>query len=421
MELALRRRALGVAALALAQLLNADTSDGAAPTVICGCGGVARYVGRRPKTFMTVLGPLTLHRAYYHCRVCRQGVYPRDQHLGMEGGSLSPGVTRMVGLVGAATSFEEGRRLLVELAGVEVGVKRVERAAKRLGDELAVVEQRATEAEDGRPLPPTLYTGMDGTGVPIRASELVGRAGKQPDGSARTREVKLCVVWSAEARASDGVPVRDPGSATYTAAIESAATRDTDATVSAFAQRALREASRRRVLQARRRVVLGDGAAWIWNLANEQFPGAVEIVDLFHAKQHLAELAAALWGTDSENYAYWLPRRYDELEAGAIEALVTRIEIHAHHSEEARKAAAYFRDNRARMRYAAFRKAGLCTSSGVVEAGCKTVIGTRLKRPGMHWSVHGANAITALRCAVLSNRLDSHLARRSPPHHAAAA
>jgi hypothetical protein len=419
-EVALRRCVLRVAAHTLAQALDADTSDRVTATVPCGCGGAARYVGRRDKTFMTVLGPLTLRRAYYHCRVCRTGVYPRDRQLGLEGGSLSPGVTRMVGLVGATTSFEEGRRLLVELAGVEVGVKRVERAAKRLGDELAVVEQRATEAEDGRPLPPTLYTGMDGTGVPIRSAELAGRAGKQPDGSARTREVKLCVVWSAEGRTAAGVPVRDPGSATYTAAIESAATRDTDAEVSAFAQRASRESSRRRVLQARRRVVLGDGAPWIWNLANEQFPGAVEIVDLFHAKQHLAELAAALWGSGTQTYAFWLARRYVELEAGTIETLVTRIELHAHHSEEARRAAAYFLDNRARMRYAAFRKAGLCTSSGVVEAGCKSVIGTRLKRPGMHWSVRGANAITALRCTVLSNRFDAHLLRRTPPRKAAA-
>lgn len=409
----MRAQALAIAGQAVAQTLNTDTSDGVATTIPCGCGGRARYVGRRDKTFVTVLGPLTLRRAYYHCARCHRGAYPRDRQLGLDGGSLSPGVTRMVGLVGAATSFEEGHTLLAELAGVEVGVKRVERAAKRLGDELAVVEQRATEAEDGRPLPSTLYLGMDGTGVPIRANELVGRAGKQPDGSARTREVKLCVVWSAEGRTTAGVPVRDPGSATYTAAIESAATRDTDAAVSAFAQRASRESSRRRVLQARRRVVLGDGAPWIWNLANEQFPGAVEIVDVFHAKQHLAKLAAALWGAGSENYAYWLPRRYDELEAGAIEVLVTHIEIHAHHSEEARKAAEYFRDNRTRMRYAAFRKAGFCISSGIVEAGCKTVIGTRLKRPGMHWSVHGANAITALRCAVLSDRLDAHLALRA--------
>ena len=105
---------------------------------------------------------------------------------------------------------------------------------------------------------------------------------------------------------------------------------------------------------------------------------------------------------------------------GAIEALATRIVIHVHHCDEARKAAVYFRDNRARLRCAAFRNAGLCTSSGVIEAGCKSVIGRRLQRPGMRWSVHGADAITALRCAVLSNRLDAHLTLRQPSSRAAA-
>lgn len=204
--MALRRRVLRVAAQTLAQVLDADTSDGATPAIPCGCGGVARYVGRRAKTFMTVLGPLTLRRAYYHCRVCRKGVCPRDRQLDLEGGSLSPGVTRMVGLVGATASFEEGRRLLAELAGVEVGVKRVERAAKRLGNDLAAVEHRATEPEGGRPLPPTLHTGMDGTGVPIHSAELAGRAGKQPDGSARTREVNNTVKWKRYSASSKRAP-----------------------------------------------------------------------------------------------------------------------------------------------------------------------------------------------------------------------
>jgi hypothetical protein len=411
---------LEIAARAIEQRLNEDTSDNQGRAMSCSCGGTARDVGRRPKRIVTVLGPLVLKRAYYHCQTCGHGFYPRDRQLGVEGRSLSPGVTRMVGLVGAATSFEEGSTLLRELAGVELGTKRVERSAKHLGEELAVVERQTTAPECDRPVPPVLYVGIDGTGVPMRASEVAGRAGKQPDGSARTREVKLCVAWSAEGRDDEGTPMRDPGSVTYTAAIESAATRDTDEHVSEFAQRAFREGARRRFEQAPRRVVLGDGAPWIWNLAGEQFPGAIEIVDLFHAKQHLAELAAALWGANSETYPYWLSRRYTELEAGEIESLVARIEIHAHHSEDARKNVLYFTTNRNRMRYRTFKRAGLCTSSGVVEAGCKSAIGTRLKRPGMHWSTHGANAITALRCAVLSNRFDSHLQHRQQPlRHAA--
>lgn len=375
----------------------------------CACGGPARYVERREKTFVSVLGPLTLQRAYYHCAACGHGFFPRDRGLGMAHTSLSPGVTRMVGLVGAMVSFEEGHTLLHDLAGVQLATKRVERAAKQLGEQISEEERRTVEPELERPVPRTFYVGVDGTGIPMRAAALEGRAGKQPDGSARTREAKLCVLWSAEHQDAHGVPVRDAGSATYTAAIESAASRDTDDDVSPFAARVARELARRRFDQAPRRAVLGDAAAWIWNLANELCPGALEIVDRFHAKEHLSDLSKAIWGDYHELRTSWRNGRFAELDRGDIETLLERIAVHAESFDEARRAAPYFDTNQARMRYGAFHDAGLCTSSGILEAGCKTVIGTRLKRPGMHWSLPGANAILALRCAVLSNRLDPFL------------
>jgi hypothetical protein len=141
---------------------------------------------------------------------------------------------------------------------------------------------------------------MDGTGVPMRASELAGRAGKQPDGSAKTREVKLCTVWSAEERDEEGTPVRDPGSISYSAAIESAAQKDTDEVPSEFAARVERETTRRGFDRAARRVVLGDGAKWIWSLATEHYPDAVQIVDRFHAKQHLSDVGKSIYGVGSD-------------------------------------------------------------------------------------------------------------------------
>ena len=293
LETAIRRQAMGVAARAVEQRINADTSDGDRPAVRCGCGGPARYVDRRWKRFHSVLGVLKLERAYYHCGVCGAGVCPRDRVLGLEGGSLSPAVLRMVGRVGAMVSFEEGHELLAELAGVEVSAKHVERAAEALGREVAQDETQAVEPlSDSETVPPTLYLGMDGTGVPVRKDELVGRTGKQPDGSARTREVKLVTIWSAQTRDKNGVPERDPGSISYSAAIESAAQKDTDDMPSAFAARVQREAVRRGFDDANRRVVLGDGAKWIWNLAAEYLPDAIQIVDRFHAKQHLADVAS---------------------------------------------------------------------------------------------------------------------------------
>jgi hypothetical protein len=413
-EKAVRRMAMRVAARAVEQRLNADTSDHAGPTLPCACGRPARYAGRRGKNFESVLGSLRLERAYYHCELCEAGFCPRDRALGLEGGSLSPGVLRMVGLVGAMVSFEQGYELLHELAGVEVPTKHIERAAEALGCEISEDEKLVVEPPGvNEPLAPTLYLGMDGTGVPVRKEELVDRPGKQPDGSAKTREVKLVTIWSAEGRDEEGTPVRDVGSVSYSAAIESAANKDTDPTPSEFAARVEREATRRGFDRAARQAVLGDGAKWIWNLADEHFPDAVQIVDRFHAKQHLSDVAKSIYGAGSDLAKQWARERHDELDAGDIEAVLNALRVHSPKDDEARKCVDYIERNRERMRYPEFRAAGLCTSTGVVEAGCKVAIATRCKRAGMHWTVAGVDAIIALRCCKLSGRFEDFWERRA--------
>lgn len=408
-----------MAARAIEQRLNADHSDGEPSARVCPCGQLARYAGRREKTFTSALGPLKLERAYYHCAGCGQGFCPRDWQLGLQDTSLSPAVTRMVAAVGAMVSFEEGSQLLQELAGIPVNAKQVERTAEALGAEIATDEKQDVAPSDEQPLPPTLYLGVDGTGVPMRPEELKGRCGKQPDGSAKTREGKLCTVWSAEARDTEDRPVRDPGSVSYTAAIESAATLDTDAVPAAFTQRVLREASRRRFTHAHRTVVMGDGAPWIWKIAQELFPHAIQIVDRFHVKQTLSTLAKAVYGSDSPQAHRWARRRHGELDAGRFPDLLRAVRRHADTCDDARKCFQYLRRNRDRMRYPQFEAQGLCTSTGVVEAGCKVVIGTRLKRAGMHWTIRGSNAIIALRCSRLSGRFQDFWERRADARKAA--
>ncbi len=384
------------------------------PTLPCPCGHEACYSGRTEKSFHTAVGPLTLARAYYHCDGCHQGFFPRDVALGLRWGSLSPAVVRMTGLVAARVSFVESAELLWELAGVRVEAKHVERAAEALGAEIAQDERQVVdEPKAHEVLPPTLYLGMDGTGVPMRNEELEGRAGKQEEGKPKTREAKLCTIWSAEARDDKGIPMRDRGSVSYSAAIESAATRDTDKVLSDFALRVEREARRRGFLRARRSVVLGDGAPWIWKLSAELFPGAIEILDRFHAKEHLSAVATAIWGPQSDLGRHWLTKRYDELDDGHVDALLSALQVHAATNDEARKCIGYLQVNRARMRYPLFRAAGLCTSTGVLEAGCGVAIGARLKRSGMHWTVRGANAIMALRALILSNRFQDFWNRRA--------
>src|SRR5450631_1664578 len=349
---------------------------------------------------------------------CRRGFCPRDQALRRGLFSLTPGVLRMTGSTAALVSFEESSALLHELAGVDVSVSQVQRAAEALGAEIAADERVCVEKMSE--VAPTMYLGMDGTGVPMRPAEVAGRAGKQPDGSARTREAKVVTVWTAESRDEEGNPVRDPGSITYSSAIESGATSDTSPQRSDLAERALREATRRGFTEAPRCVVLGDGSAWIWNTAAELFPQAIQILDRFHVTQTLHRTAQAIFGATSDDAKAWATARCTELDDGKLHTIVHALRPHAGSSVEAAKCMLYIFRHRARMRYPKFYAYDFCASTGVLEAGCKVLIGTRLKRSGMHWTVSGANNIIALRCSKLSGRFEDFWERRSTPRKAAA-
>jgi len=340
--------------MAVATRLNGDHFDYSGTYRPCPqCAAPARYAGRHQKVFTSALGEIALERAYYYCERCKAGFCPRDRALGVDGGYLSPHVLRMVGVVGARVSFEEGHDLLHELAGIEVPTKEIEREAERLGGQIVDEERRLTEPDARGELPATLYLGMDGTGVPMRASELVGRCGKQEDGSSKCREVKLVTVWSAQGRDKEGVPVRDEDSVTYSAGIESAASRDTDKDLSEFAQRVGREAARRRFEQAGRRAILGDGAPWIWNIATELFPGAIQIVDRFHVNEHLSTVGKAVYRPGTDLAEQWTHERCSELKAGKLDAVLAGLSAHFS-VKEARDCSKYIKTNRERMRYELF-------------------------------------------------------------------
>jgi hypothetical protein len=159
-------------------------------------------------------------------------------------------------------------------------------------------------------------------------------------------------------------------------------------------------------------VIIGDGAPWIWKIAQELFPRAIQIVDRFHVKEHLSAVAKSVYGADNAQAVKWAARRHEELDSGRLPDLLRALRRHADNSDEARKCFQYIHRNRDRMRYDRFHAHGLCTSSGVVEAGCKVAVGTRLKRAGMHWTVRGSNAIIALRCCKLSGRFQDFWERR---------
>jgi len=289
-----------------------------------------------------------------------------------------------------------------------VTTKAVERQAEALGAQIAAQEQAAIQQGLQLELPvagveiPVLYVEMEGTGVPMVSAETAGRAGKQSE-QARTREVKLGCAFTQTKVDARGRPVREEGSTTYTGGIE---------TAEAFGRRICLEAYRRGWNRAQKKVVIGDGAPWIWNLTEEHFPGAVQVVDLYHARQHLGELSGKLWPTEERRRRRWMSQRQKQLDGGRIESLVRGLRslspARGEAAELVRHTADYFAANAQRMRYPTFRRQHLFVGSGVVEAGCKTLIGNRLKRSGMFWTVRGANAIIALRCNRLSGKFEDY-------------
>jgi len=382
----------------------------------CRCGQKARFQEIRSRVVLTAVGSVRFQRPYYLCSSCHQGQTPRDVELDVENTDYSPGVRRMMALVGSSASFAQGRAQLDALAGLKVTTKAVERQAEAIGSDIAACERAEQEQALQLQRPtvrgpqiPVLYIEMDGTGVPMVPTEVKERVGKIAGERARTREAKLGCVFTQTQMDKKGRPVRDEASTTYTGAIE---------TAEEFGKRIYREAWKRGWCRAKKKVVIGDGAEWIWNLVAEHFPDAVQIVDLYHARQHLWEVARQLYPNDDVHQKAWMKIHQKRLlDKGEIEKLVDALRsIHTTNAQVAgkiRTEADYFERNAERMRYPKFRRQHLFVGSGVIEAGCKTMIGFRLKQSGMFWTVRGANAILALRANRLSGRFEQYWENRS--------
>lgn len=362
-----------------------------------------RSLGLQAKTLKTILGAVEFRRSAFKCPVCRKIRYPGDEILGVAGTGFSPGARRMMARAGANESFGESSDDLELFADLRVDSKDVERIAENTGR--AVENWMLCERTLARLAPPdkekieTLYVSFDGTGVPMRRAELAKTHGKAPDGKAKTREVKLGCVFTQTGLDKEGRPVRDEASTTYVGAIEASVE---------FGHRIHGEAMRRGMAGAKRAVVITDGAAYNKSIITEHFPHAIAILDLYHAREHLAEFVK-----DTARLALDSPFHEEcreLLDKGDVAALLEKMQHHLPHNAPRRKQGInqieYFRQNAQAMRYETFRAMGLFVGSGVIEAGCKTVIGQRLKRSGMFWSLRGANAIIALRCCLKSRRFE---------------
>jgi hypothetical protein len=398
-------------ASALSHLLRFGAPAEQQRTLPCSCGHAAQYRELRSRRVLTALGAVEITRPWYLCPHCHQGQFPTDHELDIENTDFSPGVRRMHALVGQQEPFDHGREKMKVLAGLEVTTKAVERTAEAIGQDIAQHQQqeiqRAVQLDlpivVGQPIP-ILYGQMDGTGVPVVKKETEGRKGKADGQPAHTREAKLGCVFTQTKWDKDGFAIRDPDSTTYVGAIE---------TAEEFGRRLYLEAWNRGWSRAAKKVVIGDGAEWIRNLVETHFPGAIHIVDLYHARQHLWEVARALYPNEAVQQKAWMKVHQKRLlDKGKIEKLVTALRSLRHTNpeviEKIRTAAEYFEKNAERMRYPKFRRQHLFVGSGVIEAGCKMVIGIRLTQSGMFWTVRGANAILALRCCHLNGRFEDY-------------
>ena len=414
--MAIRSTVHQTGANAVTELLRLSPPEDEHRGIPCTCGRVARYKGMRSRPILTVVGWARIDRPYYLCPVCHTGQFPADVALDIDKTDFSPGVRRMLAAVGGVAPFAQGRDQIQLLAGLEVTAKTVERTAESIGKDIEIRQQKDIQSAKQLRLPavagppiPCLYIQMGGTQVFVVKTETEGRASRTPGQPARTRECKLGAVFTQTTVDDQGRPLRDDDSTTYVGAIE---------TAEEFGLRIYTEAWNRGWDRATIRVVMGDGSHWIWNLADQHFPGALQIVDLYHAREHLWDLARKLHPADTAAQQRWLMRKLDGLENGKIEKLATALrkladgEQNPELGRAIRIEAEYFDSNSDRMRYPEFRKQNLFVGSGVIEAGCKTVIGSRLKQSGMFWTVRGANAIIVLRCCLLNGELEDFWAAR---------
>ena len=359
--------------------------------------------GRATLQVDCLFGSFELERDYYYHEGKRQGHYPADAALGLEGG-YTPALARVLCLEGAdETSYQKAEFHLAQTGGIAVSARQIQRLVQRVGQDAQAWQEREVRPEQCISCDaPVFYVSADGTGAPMRKEELQGRAGKQADGTAKTRQVYLGCVFTQHRVDENGHPIRDWDSTSYVSSLES---------IDQFGPMLRREALRRGMGTAGNVVLLIDGAEGLEKMGQRCFRDAVQVVDFYHAMDHAGKVLQALLGSkDHPEYRARLRRWAKRLLKDGVEKLIaqTRQEAVGFGRLEAVEAElGYFVGNVARMQYGTFRKQGFFIGSGVIEAGCKTVIGARCKQSGMFWTVSGARKILAFRCIHASRRLDA--------------
>lgn len=372
--------------------------------------------GRETITVQGIFGTFPISRDYYYHAGKKQGYYPADAALGLEVG-YTPALARLICLEGAdEASYQKAENHLLETGGISVSARQIQRIVHKIGVGAQAWPTRKTEPESDKEA--VMYVSADATGVPMRKEELAGRKGKQPDGTAKTRQAYLGCVFTQHGCDREGHPVRDYESTTYVTSFDA---------IGDFGLRLRQEALHRGMGTAKQVVLLIDGAVGLEHMGHDYFRDSVQIVDFYHALEHAGKVLAALLGDKNHpeykgRCRYWAKR----LLKNGVEKLIAQARQECFgrpNASAVEHELAYFVNNIDRMQYGTFRAKGFFIGSGVIEAGCKTIIGARCKQSGMFWGLRGAEYILGLRCIHASrhtndfwkHRLDSRAALNSLP------
>jgi len=352
-----------------------------------------QLMGRRAIDISTLFGPVRVKRDYYlgpqggHC--------PANAGLGLEG-SATPALARLISRVAAQQPYGVASRDLAEYGAIHVDERQIQRVVQQIAP---AVEPWLAQLPQSQQAVPILYVSCDGTGTPMRKEELIGRKGKQPDGSSKTREVKLGAIFTQQVIDPEGHPMRDHQSTSYIASY---------APSNEFSLLLRSEARRRGVSNAAQVIFLSDGAAWAEDIAPQCFAGSISILDFYHACERLHKLAVALDATKAKSRLAQWKRRL--LKDGVARVIKQGRKLQAESSEDpdvVEEQLGFLQRHQHRMCYGTYRSNGWFIGSGVVEAGCRTVVGKRLKQSGMFWSEHGATCVLNFRTLLLSQRFDA--------------
>ena len=370
------------------------------------CRPGERKLSEVKRTVHTLFGSGELLRTWYKSPEGK-GRFPLDEALGLIDGH-TPRLAGLICRAAARAPFRQAAQDFREYTGLDICARRFHRLALRVGTKVESF-LRADQGR-GKERPPRAYVLMDGTGAPLRKEELEGRRGKAPDGKAGTHEVKVAALFTQHPRPGEE-PWRDLDSTTYVA---------TDQRCGDFGGM-VRSEFHRRFGNAPEVLVLGDGAEWINTIANNEFAGAVRIVDWHHAAEHVASMAELIHPRHSPPWHQQRRKWTGKLWNGNIDALARSVRriLPPGRIEQGEKALAYFLKNRKAMRYDEFRNQGYFIGSGVVEAACKTLVCQRFKASGMHWSQKGLKNLLAIRTALLSHRYEDFWTWRATSQNAA--